>query len=339
MQMLRRLVAKARSSLSGLRIRLVEQTIPILPLSTSKVYDCFLFNNELDLLQLRITELYSSVDCFVICECAVTFSGEPKPLYYLLNQARFVNFKDKIKHFIIPNPPAEAYTKNPINQDKKTSQFWQRNQMALAIQAAKENDIILISDVDEIPRARVLAKVVKLCSFAKTIVFFSQSWFLFFLDVRVSKREQSIFASNERSKNQNNAKWLGTFACTAKLLRNGYRGNVNGIWSMKWGDHHLIYPIVESAGWHFSYMGGMNGLLAKVNANGMRAYTNQHVQDLRQGKFLDCILKIETIGEDHPEELRDHPQSWNHLLIKQNSLTELASQMETSLSPHDAKEV
>ena len=336
---LRIISAKVRYNLSKLRILVVELLMPILPHSTSKLYDCFLFNNELDLLELRLTELYSSVNYFVICECAVTFSGEPKPLYYLLNQARFVSFKDKIKHFIIPNPPAEAYTVNPINKDKKTSQFWQRNQMALAIQATKENDLILISDVDEIPRARVLARVVKLCSFAKTIVFFSQSWFLLFLDVRVARREQVVFASNERTKNKNNAKWLGTFACTAKLLRNGYRGNVNGIWSMKWGDHHLKYPIVEDAGWHFSYMGGMNGLFTKVHANGMHAYSNKHIQDLRQGKFLECILKVETIGENHPEELRDHPQSWNHLLIKQNSLAELASLLEASLSSHDAKEV
>jgi beta-1,4-mannosyl-glycoprotein beta-1,4-N-acetylglucosaminyltransferase len=273
----------------------------------------------------------------VICECAVTFSGEKKPLHYFLNQDLFASFKDKIQHFVIPNPPADAYIENPINLNQQTSQFWQRNQMALAIQDAKENDLILISDVDEIPRASVLAKVAKLCRFAKTIVFFSQAWFLLFLDVRVDKREQVVFASNGRSNNQNNSKWLGTFACSARLLRQRYGGKVNGIWSMKWGDHHLEYSIVEDAGWHFSYMGGMNGLLTKIQANGMTPYSNKHVQDLQQGRFLDCILRIETIGENHPEELRDHPQSWNHLMIQQNSLTELASRLEVFLAQQVSK--
>ena len=334
--MYKRTTAKAKSFFSGLRSRAIEEILPILPSPKNRIYDCFLFNNELDLLRLRLTELYSCVDYFVICECAVTFSGEKKPLHYLLNQDRFASFKDKIQHFVIPNPPADAYTENPINLNRETSQFWQRNQMALAIQAAKDNDLILISDVDEIPKASVLAKVAKLCRFANTIVFFSQAWFLLFLDVRVDKREKVVFASNGRSMNQNNAEWLGTFACSARLLRHGYEGNVHNIWSLKWGDHHLMYPIVEDAGWHFSYMGGMNGLQTKINANWMTPYSNKHVQDLQQGRFLDCTLRIETLGENHPEELRDHSQSWNHLMIQQDSLTELASQLEVFLAQQES---
>jgi hypothetical protein len=84
-------------------------------------------------------------------------------------------------------------------------------------------------------------------------------------------------------------------------------------------------------------MGGMNGLLTKIQANGMTPYSNKHVQDLQQGRFLDCILRIETIGENHPEELRDHPQSWNHLMIQQNSLTELASRLEVFLAQQESK--
>ena len=299
--MYKKVTAKAKSFFSGWRSRVVENIFPILPAPKNKIYDCFLFNNELDLLRLRLTELYYCVDCFVICECAVTFSGEKKPLHYFLHQDLFSSFKDKIQHFIIPDPPADAYTDNPVNPNKKTSQFWQRNQMALAIKVAKENDLILISDADEIPRANVLARVAKLCHFSKTIVFFSQSWFLLFLDVRVDKREKIVFASNGRSNNQNNSKWLGTFACPASLLRHCYRGNVNSIWSMKWGNRHLEYSIVEDAGWHFSYMGGMNGLLTKIQSNGMTPYSNKHVKDLQQGTFADCILRIETIGENHPE--------------------------------------
>jgi beta-1,4-mannosyl-glycoprotein beta-1,4-N-acetylglucosaminyltransferase len=331
-----KVMAKARSLFSGLRCRAVEFILPILPSPKSKIYDCFLFNNELDLLRLRLIELYSCVDCFVICECAVTFSGEKKPLHYLQNQDLFAAFEDKIKHFVIPEPPAYAYIENPINPNKKTSQFWQRNQMASAIKAAREKDVILISDVDEIPRASVLPRVAKLCRFAKTIVFFSQSWFLLFLDVRVDKREQVVFASNGRSTNLNNAKWLGTFACSTRLLRQHYRGGVNRIWSMKWGNHHLENSIVEDAGWHFSYMGGINGLLTKIQANGMTPYSNKHVQDLQQGRFADCVLRIETIGKNHPEELLEHPESWSHLLIQQDSLTELASRLETFLAQQES---
>jgi beta-1,4-mannosyl-glycoprotein beta-1,4-N-acetylglucosaminyltransferase len=335
----KKITRKIRSVVVGLRSRTIEQILPILPDSSTKVYDCFLFNNELDLLRLRLAELYSSVDCFIICECAITFSGESKPLYYFVNQDLFASYKDKIQHFVIPNPPVDAYIENPINPNQKTSQFWQRNQMALAIQSTKENDLILISDVDEIPRASVLTCVSKICHFAKTVVFFSQTWFLLFLDVRVDQREEIVFASNGRSKNQDNAKWLGTFACTAGLLRQRYKEDVNGIWSMKWGNHYLDSSIVENAGWHFSYMGGMNGLLTKIQANGMSPYSNKNVQDLQQGKFVGCILSIETVGENHPKALQQHPQSWNHLMIEKNSLTELASRLEAFLAQQESKKV
>jgi beta-1,4-mannosyl-glycoprotein beta-1,4-N-acetylglucosaminyltransferase len=335
----RRARRKAKSLFSEIRNRVIETIHPILPEATNKVYDCFLFNNELDILRLRLVELYSSVDHFVICECAIAFSGEDKPLYYSLNQELFASFKDKIQHFVIPNPPGDVYVKNPANPSQMTSEFWQRNQMALAIQSAKENDLILISDVDEIPRASMLTDVSKICYFAKTVVFLSQTWFLLFLDVRVDQKEKVVFASNGRSKNEGNANWLGTFACTAALLRQHYGGNVNGIWSAKWRDHYIANPIVENAGWHFSYMGGMKGLLAKIQANGNKPYSTKDVQDLRQGRFAECILSIETVGETHPKELQQNPQAWNHLMIQENSLTELAFRLEAFLAREESKKV
>jgi hypothetical protein len=82
---------------SGLHCRTIRLIHPLLPNPVIKIYDCFLFNNELELLRLRLSELYSCVDYFVICECAVTFSGVKKPLYYLENKILFESFQDKIK--------------------------------------------------------------------------------------------------------------------------------------------------------------------------------------------------------------------------------------------------
>ena len=67
-------------------------------LMEKRIYDCFIFFNELELLELRLRELQSCVDFFVICEAPVTFRGKQKPLYYLENQSRFLEFKEKIIH-------------------------------------------------------------------------------------------------------------------------------------------------------------------------------------------------------------------------------------------------
>ena len=72
-----------------------------------KVFDVFLFFNELDLLEIRLNMLYPFIDYFVINEATQTFFGSDKPLYYLENKERFRKFEDKIIHNIIEPPTVE----------------------------------------------------------------------------------------------------------------------------------------------------------------------------------------------------------------------------------------
>ena len=64
----------------------------------SKIYDSFLFFNELDLLDIRLTILDPYVDYFVISECDYTFSGNKKPFYFDDNKNLFSKFLHKIIH-------------------------------------------------------------------------------------------------------------------------------------------------------------------------------------------------------------------------------------------------
>ena len=64
----------------------------------SKVYDCFMFFNELDLLEIRLETLDPYVDYFVISECDSTFSGIDKPYVFEKNKDKFAKFADKIIH-------------------------------------------------------------------------------------------------------------------------------------------------------------------------------------------------------------------------------------------------
>ena len=67
-----------------------------------KVYDCFTFFNEIDLLEIRLNELNDVVDYFVIVEGTQTFQNKPKPSYYLENKKRFKDFESKIIRVEIP---------------------------------------------------------------------------------------------------------------------------------------------------------------------------------------------------------------------------------------------
>ena len=82
------------------------------------IYDCFIFNNEVELLELRLNILDPYVDKFVLTEGDTTFSGLPKESVYLQNKERFAKWEDKIIHnFIeIPDLPTtwdrEIYSRN-----------------------------------------------------------------------------------------------------------------------------------------------------------------------------------------------------------------------------------
>jgi beta-1,4-mannosyl-glycoprotein beta-1,4-N-acetylglucosaminyltransferase len=113
------------------------------------IYDVLIFNNELDLLRLRLTYLQSKVDYFVVCESAQTFSNKTKPLYFAENRDLFGSFRDQIVYVEIPrvdfNNPWEV-------------EFYQRAYFTKANIGIKDNDLVILSDVDEIPNIeRVLA--------------------------------------------------------------------------------------------------------------------------------------------------------------------------------------
>src|SRR5215207_4343303 len=75
-----------------------------------RVFDCFPFFNELDVLEIRLAELDALVDCFVIVEATRTFTAKPKPLYYADNRERYDRFSHKIIHVVVDDLPLDAPT-------------------------------------------------------------------------------------------------------------------------------------------------------------------------------------------------------------------------------------
>ncbi len=316
---------------NNLRYSTCKKLLPLLPASSQKIYDCFLFNNELSLLGLRLAELIEDVDYFVICECPISFSGSPKPLHYHENKHLFREYHAKIIHYVIPEPPLNAYTINPINPGKEICQFWQRNQILKAIEGSNPNDLIMVSDVDEIPKPKIIRSLAKLCRWSNRVIYLSQFWHLLFLNIRVISRESRVFATNSLQDNPENRYWIGTFACTKRCLKDKYLNNINGIWSRKWGSHRLIDPIYHDAGWHFSYIGGINQLLAKIRDNGMPGYSQQTIADLKEGRFLECRLEFTKIDNSFPLAIQRNQEAWQYLLARQDSFHDLAQQLKSLL--------
>ncbi len=130
----------------------------------AKVYDCFIFNNELDFLEIRLQELWDDVDYFVLCESRYDWTGWLKPLWYQDNKSRFANWHDKIitveLNSDVPQKlPLPARVVTPENEWDPA--YWanethQRNALWRGITNAEPDDLIMVSDADEIPSRHIV---------------------------------------------------------------------------------------------------------------------------------------------------------------------------------------
>ena len=121
-----------------------------------KVYDCFTFYNEFELLELRLNSLYDVVDYFVIVEGTKTQSNQPKELNFPKRKDEFQKFSSKIR-YIVFNADNIPYT----GVGDWSIEVSQRNAIMLGLPDANPEDLVFISDLDEIPAPDILERIYK----------------------------------------------------------------------------------------------------------------------------------------------------------------------------------
>ena len=120
------------------------------------IIDCFTFYNELNMLKFRFKELYEYVDYFILVEATTTFVGNNKELYFKNNKNMFSNYLDKVIHIIVDDMPKDE---NPWVDEKFQRNCIQRGIKKLKL---KDDDILIISDCDEIINTKVLLDTSKI---------------------------------------------------------------------------------------------------------------------------------------------------------------------------------
>jgi beta-1,4-mannosyl-glycoprotein beta-1,4-N-acetylglucosaminyltransferase len=220
-----------------------------------KIFDTFIFSNELDLLDLRLNTFNDYVDKFVIVESNITFSGKPKKLNFLENKEYFEKFKSKIIYVVVENPPSSYNQKNLMEPDPlknkiysnldfvkdwdKSNNVWgrehyQRESIFLGLTECTDDDVILISDVDEFPHPESLSELTKM----KENDVFELRHRFFYYKLNLLKSEYIT----------------GTKSVKYGLLKN------NTIYTIR-KNHNLVTKIVDKYGWHLSFMGGIDRII------------------------------------------------------------------------------
>lgn len=209
-----------------------------------KIYDCFTFNNELDLLELRLEEMSSGVDYFVIVEADHTFQGQPKPLYLKDNWARFSRWHDQIIHVVVKDMPNDGNAWH--------NEHHQRNSIMRGLESADEDDLIIIGDVDEILRASTLELVRQ---DQRDLVGFRMPYFNFRLNYMLLKDKETYHVWTVGSRKK-------------YIIPNpeNFRNRRFGLQTTRYNYDDGSVKVYEHAGWHFTYLGDSNWVRNKIQS-------------------------------------------------------------------------
>lgn len=218
-----------------------------------KVFDCFMYYDEDLILDLRLNYLNDYVDKFIIVESTYTHSGQSKKL--LFDIKKYSKFKEKINYIILNKLPTDLFTINIGDSDhKKNSKIilnamkrenLQRQTLLKGLNLASHNDLIIISDIDEIPNLEDndITKI------KNKIIFFKQKYFHYKFNLKLEKTY-----------------WHGSRACKKKhLISPQWLRNIKdkdySLWRIDTFFFNLInqntkkyknIKFIENGGWHFS---------------------------------------------------------------------------------------
>lgn len=231
-----------------------------------KVYDCFMINNELEVLEIRFHTLYNYVDKFVLVESRIShLKGELKPFYFDENKARFAPFLDKVIHVKL----YELEGKTGWEREN-----WNRNQIMRGLSQCQPEDIIFISDSDEFIPGELVLKIKSEIDQIERVQFMHQ-WYRWYL-------------------NRHLGQWPGLSVIRYKELKWLTPQGVRNLGSMG------VFPRWEG-GWHFSTMGGFNRVTEKFQ----QGVEGGYIDAFLWSRYVDSATLV-PIDESYPKFVQEN---------------------------------
>lgn len=227
-----------------------------------RVYDCFTFYNEFELLELRLKSLWDVVDYFVIVEADRTHVNKPKPFYFWERQNEFKDFFPKIRH--LPVEMNVSY----VGTGDWSIENAQRNAIIYGLKDAAPDDFIFISDIDEIPVPDILQKIYS--EHCPVIVehllpSLTDKEKKYLTCVSLTKAAD-ILEEYPLAMDQNFHYYYFDW-----ISRNTWQGTIltkrkNLTTPQELRNFRYFFPRIVDGGWHFSYMGGIDRVINKMTS-------------------------------------------------------------------------
>jgi len=284
-----------------------------------KVFDCFSFYNELDLLEIRLNVLNDVVDYFVLTESTRTFTGKPKPLYYDENKDRFKEFSHKIRHVVVDDAEYDP------SVDVWQREFDQKNSVFRGISDCKNDDFVIVSDVDEIIRPDLISGIVAQNSNAIAII--QQPCYYYYLNCQSTEVfDKAKMAKLKHIKSPQQIRAYPKFSAhnSHKLVRTLFKwyGSIRKRMCVKFGS----CVVHEDGGWHFTYMKSPEEISDKITdfshtEYNMDEFTSINSIQSRMKGFKDPYdrdyeLKIVDIDDSFPDYIVNNQKKYTHIIFQ-----------------------
>ncbi len=229
-----------------------------------KIFDCFTFNDENSILEIRLNEMNEFIDHFIIVEFGENHQGNSKGKK--IDQKILERFKDKVRYLYV-----EKFNKNMTSWQREN---FQRNYIKNGLHDAEQNDIIIISDLDEIPNLKKL----NLSNIGNTIYAFKQINLMYRFNL--ARDFNWIGTKLCKFKNLKSPQWLRSLKVHKKysFLR------IDKIFSKNYVHN---FKIIENGGWHFGWIREIDEIMDKLNSFAHEEFNNSKFKNYNY--INDCI--------------------------------------------------
>ena len=257
-----------------------------------RIFDCTTFYSEHLMLDVRFNILNEKVDKFIVVESLFSHSGKPKKFNFDIKN--YQKFKDKINYIIIENEPEGLIVNQNLSSAEKRLNSLKRveqsyDYMAKSLNDAEDNDLIILSDNDEIPNLNSK----QFLNSKKNIFIFEQLFFYYKFNLHYDLMN-----------------WFGSKACRKKkLMSMPWLRNLKNKQYPFWRFDTLFsktkynnLEIIKDGGWHFTNLMTAEKLYEKMSNFG------------HHNEFDESGLKI----NDIKNKIENREMFYNHFLDQTN---------------------
>lgn len=272
------------------------------------IYDCFMYFDEDLLLDIRLNTLNKYVKKFVITEATYTHNGSPKKLNFDIKN--FNKFKDKISYIVVDEQPQNILKLSEDDTKERRGEklilngmardYFQRENLKKGLVDSLNEDLIIISDLDEIPNLETIDfNLIK-----NNIVIFEQK--MFYYKLNLLYEEFKWFGSKAiKKKNFISPQWLRNIKS-----RKYSKWRLDTLFSKK-KYSNLIY--VKNGGWHFTCIRNAADLEKKLLNF---AHHHEFEESGLKLKDIQSLIKEKRVMYDHTIDQRDYKWSGKSILKK-----------------------